>query len=136
MAAGLVMAVAHAAFRTQLDVDPSPPAIFATLNRILCRTGSPGLLLGCVYILLSPDGSFAASVAGHPPALRVGIDGNVRERIGKGAYPLGIRPEMTWTVETGRSEPGDSLFLHSDGLLRGPGRLRRRVRRRADRSGL
>ncbi|MDQ2977795.1 MAG: SpoIIE family protein phosphatase, partial [Acidobacteriota bacterium] len=39
MAAGLVMAVAHAAFRTQLDVDPRPESMFATLNRILCRTG-------------------------------------------------------------------------------------------------
>jgi serine phosphatase RsbU (regulator of sigma subunit) len=116
MAAGLVMAVAHAAFRTQLDVDPSPPAVFATLNRILCRTGSSRAFFGCVYFLLSPDGSFVASVAGHPPALRVGIDGIVRERIGKGAYPLGIRPGMTWTVETGRLEPGESLFLHSDGL--------------------
>ncbi|HVG24758.1 MAG TPA: SpoIIE family protein phosphatase, partial [Thermoanaerobaculia bacterium] len=36
MAAGLVMAVAHAAFRTQLDVDPSPEGISALLNRILC----------------------------------------------------------------------------------------------------
>ncbi len=116
MAAGLVMAVAHAAFRTQLDVDPSPPAVFGTLNRILCRTGSSRAFFGCVYFLLSPDGSFSASVAGHPPALRIGPDGAVRERIGKGAYPLGIRPGMTWAIEKGRLEPGEALFLHSDGL--------------------
>ena len=116
MAAGLVMAVAHAAFRTQLEVDSLPPAVFATLNRILCRTGSSRAFFSCVYILLSPDGSFFATVAGHPPALRVGIDGTVRARIGKGAYPLGIRPGMKWAVETGRLEPGESLFLHSDGL--------------------
>jgi len=41
MAAGLVMAVAHAAFRTQLDVDATPAAIIAVLNRIICRTGGP-----------------------------------------------------------------------------------------------
>src|SRR4029079_7973135 len=39
MAAGLMMAVAHAAFRTQLDVDPSPASIVGSLNRILCRAG-------------------------------------------------------------------------------------------------
>ena len=39
MAAGLVMAVAHASFRTQLDIDPSATAIVGSLNRILCRTG-------------------------------------------------------------------------------------------------
>ena len=51
MAAGLVMAVAHAAFRTQLEVDPAPEAMFATLNRILCRTGSPRAFFGCIYLL-------------------------------------------------------------------------------------
>ncbi len=116
MAAGLVMAVAHAAFRTQLDVDPSPPAMFATLNRILCRTGSPRAFFSCVYLLLSPDGSFAGSVAGHPQPIVAGADGGVRARIGKGAYPLGIRPQLAWRVETGRIEPGETLFIHSDGL--------------------
>jgi sigma-B regulation protein RsbU (phosphoserine phosphatase) len=116
MAAGLVMAVAHAAFRTQLDVDPSPPAMFATLNRILCRTGSPRAFFSCVYLLLSPDGAFLGSVAGHPQPLLAGADGNVRARIGKGAYPLGIRPQLSWSVESGRLEKGETLFLHSDGL--------------------
>ncbi|MGH9420445.1 MAG: PP2C family protein-serine/threonine phosphatase, partial [Thermoanaerobaculia bacterium] len=41
MAAGLVMAVAHAAWRTQVDIDPSPAPIISSLNRILCRTGGP-----------------------------------------------------------------------------------------------
>jgi serine phosphatase RsbU (regulator of sigma subunit) len=116
MAAGLIMAVAHAAFRTQLDVDPSPSAMFATLNRILCRTGSPRAFFGCVYLLFERDGSFSATVAGHPPALRIGPDGAVRERIGKGAYPLGIRPGLTWPIETGVLAPGEALFFHSDGL--------------------
>jgi serine phosphatase RsbU (regulator of sigma subunit) len=116
MAAGLVMAVAHAAFRTQLDVDPAPAAMFATLNRILCRTGSKRAFFGCVYFLLSEDGAFTASVAGHPLPVRVGPDGTVRERIGAGAYPLGIKVDLVWKVEEGRLDPGEFLFLHSDGL--------------------
>jgi sigma-B regulation protein RsbU (phosphoserine phosphatase) len=116
MAAGLVMAVAHAAFRTQLDVDPAPTAMFATLNRILCRTGNRRAFFGCVYLLLSEDGSFAGSVAGHPLPIRVGPDGTARERIGKGAYPLGIKVDLSWRVEEGRLEAGEILFLHSDGL--------------------
>ena len=116
MAAGLIMAVAHAAFRTQLEVDPAPEAMFATLNRILCRTGSPRAFFGCIYMLFAEDGSFTGSVAGHPPALRLNADGTVRERVGKGAYPLGIRPELSWQSESGRLEPLETLFLHSDGL--------------------
>ena len=116
MAAGLVMAVAHAAFRTQLDVDASPAAMFATLNRILSRTGSPRAFFGCVYLLVSSDGSTTSTVAGHPPALRIGPDGAVRERIGAGAYPLGIKADLVWAVEHTRLEPGEFLLLHSDGL--------------------
>jgi serine phosphatase RsbU (regulator of sigma subunit) len=116
MAAGLVMAVAHAAFRTQLDVDPSPPAMFATLNRILCRTGGARAFFGCVYLLLSEDGTFSACVAGHPPVLLCDPDGSVRERIGTGAYPLGIKGGLTWPVETRTLAPRQLLFLHSDGL--------------------
>jgi serine phosphatase RsbU (regulator of sigma subunit) len=116
MAAGLVMAVAHAAFRTQLDVDATPAAMFATLNRILCRTGSPRAFFSCVYLLVSPDGALTSSVAGHPPALRIGPEGAVRERIGTGAYPLGIKAELAWPTAGGRLEPGELLLLHSDGL--------------------
>jgi sigma-B regulation protein RsbU (phosphoserine phosphatase) len=116
MAAGLVMAVAHAAFRTQLETDPAPEAMFGTLNRILCRTGGPRSFFGCAYFLFSSDGSFAGSVAGHPPVLRVGADGGVGERIGKGAYPLGVKTPLSWETLTGRIEPGETLLFHSDGL--------------------
>ena len=119
MAAGLVMAVAHAAFRTQLEVDPSPPAMLATLNRILCRTGGPRAFFSCVYLLLSEDGAYAGSVAGHPPPLVVDREGAVRARIGKGAYPLGIRPNLVWAIEAGRIDAGSAFFLHSDGLSEG-----------------
>ena len=116
MTAGLVMAVAHAAFRTQLETDPAPEAMFATLNRILCRTGGPRAFFGCAYLLLSPGGAFTGSVAGHPPLLRIDGSGQVRERIGKGAYPLGIKTPLVWETLTGRIETGEVLLLHSDGL--------------------
>jgi len=116
MAAGLVMAVAHAAFRTQLETDPSPAAMFATLNRILCRTGSPRAFFSCIYMTVAPDGTVTSAVAGHPPVLRIGDDGFVRGRIGTGAYPLGIKPDLTWPVELTRLEVGEVLLLHSDGL--------------------
>lgn len=116
MAAGLVMAVAHAAFRTQLDVDAAPGPMFAAMNRILCRTGTPRAFFGSVYLLLWPDGAFTGSVAGHPPVLRFGRDGTVLGRIGKGAYPLGIKTELSWEIESGRLGPGEMLLLCSDGL--------------------
>jgi serine phosphatase RsbU (regulator of sigma subunit) len=116
MAAGLVMAVAHAAFRTQLEVDPSPLSIMASLNRILCRTGGSRSFFSCCYLLLSHNGSFLATIAGHPPILKIDATGHVIERIGRGAYPLGVKAGLTWETVTGSLAPGERLLLHSDGL--------------------
>jgi serine phosphatase RsbU (regulator of sigma subunit) len=116
MAAGLVMAVAHAAFRTQLDIDPSPPAIIASLNRILCRTGGSRSFFSCCYVLLSPDGTFVATVAGHPQILKVDAGGKVAARIGAGSYPLGVKSGMEWQDVPGTLAAGERLVFHSDGL--------------------
>ena len=116
MAAGLVMAVAHASFRTQLEVDPSPEAIVATMNRILCRTGGPRSFFAFCYFLFSPDGSYQATIAGHPPVLKIDNAGHVVERIGRGAYPLGVKTALTWDVVEGQLAPGERILLHSDGL--------------------
>jgi serine phosphatase RsbU (regulator of sigma subunit) len=116
MAAGLVMAVAHASFRTTLEVDASPGAVMASLNRILCRTGGSRSFFSCVYLLFSPDGFFLATVAGHPPILKIDRGGKVVERIGRGAYPLGVKDGLTYESVSGTLEPGERLLLHSDGL--------------------
>jgi hypothetical protein len=116
MAAGLVMAVAHAAFRTQLEVDPSAGSIMASLNRILCRTGGTRSFFSACYVLLSPDGSYAATVAGHPSILKIDNTGQVTERIGRGAYPLGVKAGLSWETVHGVLAPGERLLLHSDGL--------------------
>jgi hypothetical protein len=116
MAAGLVMAVAHAAFRTQLEVDPSASSIMASLNRILCRTGGTRSFFSCCYVLLSPDGSYAATVAGHPSILKIDSAGQVTERIGRGAYPLGVKTGLSWETVNGSLATGERLLLHSDGL--------------------
>ena len=116
MAAGLVMAVAHAAFRTQLDVDPSPAAVIASLNRILCRTGGPRSFFACCYVLLSPDGEFTLTTAGHPPVVKIGKDGKVLERIGIGSYPLGVKTNIAWREIRGCMQSGERLLFHSDGL--------------------
>ncbi len=116
MAAGLVMAVAHSGFRTQLDVDPSPKAMVRALNRILCATGGTRSFFSCVYALLSPDGTFSITVAGHPPPDQIDREGKIIERLGQGSYPLGIRATLEWEPISGSLAPGQTLLLYSDGL--------------------
>jgi serine phosphatase RsbU (regulator of sigma subunit) len=116
MAAGLVMAVAHAAFRTQLDADPSPPALVGALNRTLCRTGGPRSFFSCAYVILASDGAFSATLAGHPPLLLTDAEGAVRRELGEGAYPLGIKGGLAWPAIGGTIAPGELLVFCSDGL--------------------
>ncbi len=106
MAAGLVMAVTHAAFRTQLGVDATPLAMAASLNRVLCETGSARSFFAGVCGVAEADGSFSAVVAGHPPVLKLDCEGRVVERLGRGSYPLGIRKNAVWTPGTALLAPG------------------------------
>src|SRR2546423_6445497 len=116
MAAGLMMAVAHAAFRTQLDVDPSPASIVGSLNRILCRVGGKRSFFSACYFLLEPSGDWVAAVAGHPQVIRVDGHGKVAERIGCGSYPLGIKQAPVWARPRGAPAESEQLLLHSHGL--------------------
>ncbi len=116
MAAGLVMAVTHAAFRTQLGIEASPAAMAASLNRVLCETGNSRAFFAGVCGLLEADGAFSAVVAGHPPVLRVDAQGRVVERVGTGSYPLGIKKSTVWALQTTSLAPGETLLFHSDGL--------------------
>lgn len=122
MAAGLVMAVAHTAWRSQVDFDSSPAAVTTAINRLLCRTGAcrkPGSgrsFFAGIALRIGQDGSFSAVVAGHPPILHVDSAGRVARRIGRGCYPLGIRERWTCDVDAGQLEPGESLVFISDGL--------------------
>jgi hypothetical protein len=116
MAAGLVMAVTHAAFRTQLGIDASPLAMATSLNRVLCETGSARSFFAGICGLLEADGVFTAVVAGHPPVLRLDGEGRVAQRVGTGSYPLGIKNSTVWTPQTTSLAPGETLLFHSDGL--------------------
>ena len=121
MTAGLVMAVSHAAFLTQIDVDSTPGAIMTTLNRILCRTGAcrtagPRQFFAGIALTLEKDGRYSAMVAGHPPILKLDVEGRIVERIGRGSYPVGVKDGVVWPLETGTLEPGQTLLFHSDGL--------------------
>jgi sigma-B regulation protein RsbU (phosphoserine phosphatase) len=122
MAAGLVMSVTHAVFRTQLPVDPSPGAMIGALNRVLCETGNARSFFAGVYALLEPDGAVTAYVAGHPPVLKLDAGGRIVARLGAGSYPLGIKKNAAYAPLTTTLAAGEVLLFHSDGLpeARGP----------------
>ncbi|MQY04207.1 SpoIIE family protein phosphatase [Actinomadura macrotermitis] len=55
-------------------------------------------------------------IAGHPPAIVVRADGVIRSA-SRGGVPLGLFEDFEAGLDTIDLAPGDTLFLHSDGLL-------------------
>jgi sigma-B regulation protein RsbU (phosphoserine phosphatase) len=116
MAAGLLMAIANAALKLAVEVDPDPARVATLLNRVLWRTGDRRAFMTLFYGLLTPaTGRLEYVCAGHPFPLLRHPTGDLEE-LGRGGLPLGIRE----TVELPRAEvtlaSGDLLVLYSDGL--------------------
>jgi PAS domain S-box-containing protein len=54
--------------------------------------------------------------AGHPPAIVIRADGMIRTTSG-GGVPLGLFDDFEPAIESLDLEPGDTLFMYSDGVL-------------------
>ncbi|HZF09189.1 MAG TPA: PP2C family protein-serine/threonine phosphatase [Thermoanaerobaculia bacterium] len=116
MAAGLVMAIANATWKTALDLDPAPDKVLALLNRTLCRTRGKRTFMSVFYALLDPGtGRLEYVSAGHPFPLLRRADGRIEE-LGEGGLPLGIREPLPYRPGETTLEPGDLLVLYTDGL--------------------
>jgi len=116
MAAGLLMAIANAALKLAVEVDPTPQRVAMLLNRVLVRTGDTRAFMTLFYGVLEPStGQLSFVCAGHPFPLLRRNGGEVVE-LGTGSFPLGIRESLDVTPSEVRVDPGDLLVLYSDGL--------------------
>ncbi len=72
------------------------------------------LYLTIIYILFNTsDFSFQYCCAGHPPLVQLSASGKV-ELLDVGGPPVGM--DGSWQEGSGRLEPGDRLFLYTDGF--------------------
>jgi hypothetical protein len=117
VSSGLVMSMAKSALAVQVSFDPEVRAVFATLNRMVFQSARKRLLATLCYALLDParrEIQFAS--AGHLFPYRIGKDGEF-ESLESVAYPLGVRPTLEVEPHVAKLEPGDVVFLCSDGLV-------------------
>jgi Stage II sporulation protein E (SpoIIE) len=116
MAAGLLMAIANATLKLAMDLDPAPQRVATLLNRVLWRTGDRRSFMSLFYALLEPmSGRLDFICAGHPFPMLRRRDGRIIE-LGSGSFPLGVRESLELAPETAEIDPGDLLFLYTDGL--------------------
>ncbi|MEM8961980.1 MAG: PP2C family protein-serine/threonine phosphatase [Acidobacteriota bacterium] len=117
VASGLMMSRLHGALSVHIDNDADVRTVLTTLNRFLApRRGARRRIATLWYGLYDPrDGSLEWAAAGQA-AWRLDSDGRVDMLMPSG-YPLGVRGDLRIEVRHLRLEPGDAVFLSSDGLV-------------------
>ena len=114
VAASMLMTQLHALFRSLTGVTVPLGRIVTLVNRVFCDTALVGQYATLVCGLAKPDGEVEIHNAGHCPAIVAGING-VR-LIESTGLPLGLFHEAEFASTSVKLEPGDTLFLYSDGL--------------------
>ena len=117
MAAGLIMAVSVATWRSAIEIDPEPAPVTAAVHRALRRSGGRRGFLTLFYGRLEVDtGELRWACAGHPFPIVRRAAGRLEE-LGDGALPLGLRETASPSLGAVHLAPGDLLVAYTDGLV-------------------
>ncbi len=119
--AALSMAQVLAEFRMHAVRGKSPLEVVRALNRSQCRRSQRGMFVTLLYAVLDPDtGTCTSTNAGHHPALCVRRQGSLEFAQPTGP-PIGVLPDATWEESELRLEPGDTIFIYTDGIVEARG---------------
>jgi serine phosphatase RsbU (regulator of sigma subunit)/PAS domain-containing protein len=116
--AAAVTAAARHAIRALAHSNPDPAAVLRSANEIMLAEEFGGRFVTAAVGHLQWQRRRLRVVlasAGHPGAVLIRPDGRTR-RLQGGGLPLGIFPDAAPASETLDLEPGDLLFLYTDGL--------------------
>lgn len=115
VAASMLMTQLHALFRSLAGLALPLGQIVAQVNRVFCESALAGQYATLVCGQAKPNGEVEIHNAGHWPAIVVGHGGVLR--IESTGLPLGMFHEGEFSATRLQVEPGDTLFLYTDGLL-------------------
>ena len=94
-----------------------PDEVLVSLNDQFQARPEAMLYFTIAYgIINSRTGSVTLSQAGHPPTLWLSRHTRTIRKIAGAGVPLGMMPGMTYDNVTIDLQPGDRLFLYSDGV--------------------
>lgn len=94
----------------------SPSEVVAELNRRFQTEDEATPYFTMVFgIVDTVSGQLELCQAGHPNPICIGREGTVRT-IGEGGFPVGLLPQPDYTNTVLRLNPGDRLFIFSDGV--------------------
>ena len=114
--AALLMSSLQAAVRAFALESSPPPAICASVNRLLCGQMIAGRFVTLCYVRLDAlRGTVCYANAGHNPPLLARVDGHV-ERLTSGGTVLCVFPEAEYVGGEVALHSGDRLLLYTDGI--------------------
>ena len=114
--AALVMAATRSVLRASAQRLIEPGAVLERVNEHLCPDMPAKMFVTCLYGVLDPTtGRFRFANAGHDlPYVKTAL-GSVELRAR--GMPLGLMTGMKYEERETLLAPGDSLLLHSDGIV-------------------
>jgi sigma-B regulation protein RsbU (phosphoserine phosphatase) len=117
VAAALFMAVTKALFRASVDGDARPGSVLARMNRELARDNERSMFVTAYLACLDLTTlTLVFANAGHNPPLRV-RSGAVTALADAHGMALGIFGDYVYPEASTTLEPGDALFLFTDGIV-------------------
>ncbi|MFF7239949.1 SpoIIE family protein phosphatase [Streptomyces collinus] len=121
--AAAVTSLARYTLRAAAVYSPDPSAVLRNLNTVLNHeyNGTDPRFCTVIFGLLTPDGDqggFRITLAsgGHPPALLLRADGTADYLPTPDGQLIGVLPDAHIATIAFPLGPGDTLFLHTDGL--------------------
>jgi serine phosphatase RsbU (regulator of sigma subunit) len=122
--AALLMAVTKTLFRALVQVESSPAAVLIAMNHELARDNESGMFVTAFAACLElATGELAFANAGHnrPYVLKNGAPVRIEEAA---SIALGVLESCAYPLAQIRLQPGDTLYLYTDGVTEAlePGR--------------
>jgi len=114
VAASMLMTQLHALFRSLTGMALPLGQIVTRASRVFCESALAGQYATLVCGLAKPGGEVEIHNAGHWPAIVVGRGGVLR--IESTGLPLGMFHGAEYSATRLHLDPGDTLFLYTDGL--------------------
>jgi len=95
--------------------DPGLEDLFSRVNGFLCERTPEDMYATVFYGVLDQSGRLNFVNAGHVPPLIIRASGGL-EALTFASFPLGMFPAVEFEVHTVQLEPGDQVFIFSDGV--------------------
>jgi sigma-B regulation protein RsbU (phosphoserine phosphatase) len=115
--ASLFMAVTKTLIKAEATTRTTPGEILAKVNGELCQENDMGMFVTIFCGILSINtGEIAYANAGHNPPVLLRKKEEASFLQSQGGLLAGIMEDVEYGVETITLEPGESLFLYTDGV--------------------